>query len=53
MSAPREETSAHGPVKHDYLEIVGGDDPDFARLAEPAPLLCSVPGLKSLLPQCR
>jgi len=32
---------------------VGGDDPDFSPNERRTPLICAVPGLRRVLPQCR
>lgn len=35
------------------LSIVGGDDPDFILPTGGRPLVCAIPVLRGMLPQCR
>lgn len=53
MSAPQPATPAPLVLDTAYLEFVGGDDPDFSPNTDTLPVVCTIPGLKSVLPQCR
>jgi len=53
MTAHYEEKQSPSSTNQDYSHPVGGDDPDFGPMTESTPVLCKVPGLKSVLPQCR
>lgn len=54
MNMPQHSAASDQPVVSlGYLDFVGGSDPDFAPQADRRPLVCSVPWMKSLLPQCR
>lgn len=53
MTADHNEYAPRTSQHRSSWEPVGGDDPDFAPLAESTPLLCKMPWLKSVLPSCR
>lgn len=41
------------PAERHEQSPVGGDDPDFVIPPGSRPVLCAIPGLRSVLPQCR
>lgn len=39
--------------EYGHFSAVGGDDPDFAIPTSSRPLVCAIPVLRGILPQCR
>lgn len=53
MNVNREEKSPRQKDNSPRWMDVGGDDPDFVPMPASTPVLCRIPGLKSLLPHCQ
>ncbi len=53
MSTPQPDAPKPLVLDTSYLQFVGGDDPDFSPPTNSLPVVCTIPGLKSVLPQCR
>lgn len=52
MRSPENDDQLPGRV-FEHPMAVGGDDPDFVLPTNSQPLVCAVPILRGMLPQCR